>query len=78
MTSRDFRAIADIIAGLSEVGLDESDDGKPQHVQRYVAGRFADFLGGTNPRFDRERFLAAATGAPLTKGDKPRATDYAR
>ena len=66
VTSRDFRAIASIIAELPE----------PRRTD--VAGIFADKLATTNERFDRERFLAAATGAPLTKGDKPRASDYAR
>ena len=33
---------------------------------RRTAEAFADALAGTNPRFDRERFLAAATYWPET------------
>ena len=62
MTSRDFRAIAAILA----------DNGATSDMVR----AFADLLAGTNPRFDRDRFTAAATGYPQTAGDKPRARDY--
>lgn len=41
-----------------------------------IARDFADALAGTNPRFDRSRFMAAAQGEPATPGDKPRARDY--
>lgn len=73
MTSRDFRAIAATIADLRDFIPDLDAD-----QLREIARQFADLCAQTNPRFDRERFMAAATGAPLTKGDAPRARDYAR
>jgi hypothetical protein len=32
---------------------------------------FATWLQGTNPAYDRTRWLAAARGQPLTRRDKP-------
>jgi len=62
MTSRDFRAIASVLA---DNGADDD-----------LVWAFAEFLALTNPRFDRARFLAAATGSALTPGDNPRERDY--
>lgn len=76
MTSRDFRAIAGIIAGLNlnpNVAQGEQD-----RTREHIAQQFADYLATTNPAFDRVRFLDACTGSPARKGDKPRAADYAR
>ena len=61
MTSRDFRAIASVLA-------DNGADGD-------LVWAFAEFLALTNPRFDRSRFLAAARGHALP-GDNPRERDY--
>ena len=62
MTSRDFRAIAGVLA---DNGADDD-----------LVWAFAEFLALTNQRFDRRRFLAAATGHAPTPGDTPRARDY--
>lgn len=59
MQHRHFVLIADTIA-RTELTIEARD---------MVAREFADALRGTNPRFDRERFLAAATGAPQTRRD---------
>ena len=53
MTTRDFELIAGVIASLNPA---------VPRLRHYVADRFADALAGTNPRFDRQRFLAAALG----------------
>ena len=68
MTSRDFRLIADTIARMDPKTRD----------RQAIAQDFADALASTNRRFDRWRFVAAATGQPVTPGDKPRARDYRR
>ncbi len=73
MTSRDFRAIADILS------KDPSFVVYPDRAayKAWLTAEFADLLGRANPRFDRDRFVTAVLGTP-TKGDKPRASDYAR
>jgi hypothetical protein len=75
MTSRDFRAIAGIIAEARKDGADTDSRG---YVLTSLAQDFARYLATTNPRFDRERFMAAATGNPQRPGDRPRERDYAR
>lgn len=79
MTSRDFRAIAAIIAELPDEDYSPSDRSSYEvvNLRQHVAVQFAHLLASTNPRFDRSRFLAAACGTPQTPGDKPRARDYA-
>jgi len=52
MTRRDYEIIA---KGIREAPL---DDGRSL---RLVAESMADTLATTNPRFDRERFILAAT-----------------
>jgi hypothetical protein len=74
MTSRDFRAIAATIAELDVPA--SAAEGTVHAYRMYVAQAFARTLSSTNPRFDRERFIAAATGNARTPGDKPRASDY--
>jgi hypothetical protein len=37
---------------------------------RIIAEHFADDLGGTNPNFDRQRFVDAATGEPSNGRDR--------
>jgi hypothetical protein len=76
MTGRDFRAIASVLAGARQNGADV-DECHNDAIDALTQD-FARFLASTNPRFDRERFLAAAMGTPEHKGDKPRARDYAR
>ncbi len=62
MTKRDFILIADAIRTVS---VDEIT-----HDARYaVAVRFADALANTNARFDRARFLTAATTVDTHDGE---------
>lgn len=57
MTRQDFELIAGVVASI-----DSKDN-----TQTYVAELFADRLAETNPRFDRERFIEAATGQKGTE-----------
>jgi hypothetical protein len=64
MTRKDYELIADVIAKLEPnvtvVHYCGDDAGRPNVTMRDVVARdFADALTATNPRFDRERFLAA-------------------
>lgn len=43
-----------------------------QIMWREVVDAFADGLKGTNPNYNRERFIAAATGQPSNGRDKVR------
>lgn len=54
MTRRDYILIADVVARTLR-----SDESR----RAIVALEFADALSGTNPRFDRRRFIEAATKA---------------
>lgn len=60
MTARDYERIA---AGIRHF----RPEGMPAHpvfladLRRSLAVQFADRLEGTNPRFDRARFITAAT-----------------
>jgi hypothetical protein len=55
MTHKDFELVADVVATA------QYDSGSPQEVQVGLAMAFADRLAETNPRFDRARFVTAAT-----------------
>ena len=55
MTRKDFQLIADTIDGLIE------DGSLSPHDAVIVASRFEMALCDTNPRFDHQRFYAAAT-----------------
>lgn len=57
LTAKDFVMLADAIA--------KAPNSSPE-----LAHHFADYLAQTNPRFDRERFVAAATGSPLSGRDR--------
>lgn len=62
MTAKDFQLIADVIRASAPLPYDTAELlSKTQ--RRALAGRFADRLAAENPRFDREQFIAAATGA---------------
>lgn len=50
MTKQDFILIADVLASLPDVVAREA-----------VVARFAERLAETNPRFERARFIRAAT-----------------
>ena len=59
---RHYVRIAEIIATAR--GKFGSDDA------RIIAEHFADALRGTNPNFDRQRFISAATGEPSNGRDR--------
>lgn len=61
MQHRHFKAIAATIASFPF---------NHQYERLQMANHFADSLAGTNPKFDRERFVAAATGNPMNGRDK--------
>lgn len=52
MQHRHFATVATIIKSLEDPSISKRD----RHT---LARHFADELAGTNPRFDRQRFLAA-------------------
>lgn len=60
MTRKDFELIAATIASLVVDGVLETHE----QVEGVVSA-FTGALAGTNPRFDRERFIEAATGGLL-------------
>ena len=62
---RHYKAIAAIIADAKRVGF---GDGQRDHIAEW----FADALRGTNPNYNRERFLAAAKGEPSNGRDRVR------
>ena len=64
MSKKDFELIAKVLR--DELGYTrETDDTvereTTERVIRNLAARFASNLTNTNPRFDRERFIGAAT-----------------
>lgn len=59
MSRRDYIAIAAVLRGAILTPTQRTD----------LTARFADLLGSDNPRFDRERFALAATGAANGTGD---------
>lgn len=59
MTRKHFEAIAKVVRDI-----DLSRYGDQQYQQRkYIAAALANVLADTNPLFDRERFIRAATEA---------------
>lgn len=61
---RHYKTIAAEIAGLTF-------DDKLVSVE-HIRNRFANLFASDNPRFDRARFLAAASGKPSNGRDKVR------
>ena len=59
---RHYVRIAETIASIR--GKFGSDDA------RIIAEHFADALRGTNPNFDRQRFISAAMGEPSNGRDR--------
>lgn len=57
LTAKDFVMLADAVS-------------KAPGDPHALAQHFADYLGTTNPRFDRDRFIAAATGNPASGRDQ--------
>jgi hypothetical protein len=71
MTHKDFVLIAGVLA-LARASIDQERSTAPDEVLDAVATLMAQALAGTNPRFDRARFIAAANGTPTTKRDAVR------
>lgn len=62
---RHYKAIAALIAELGYEGMDGT-------ITYRIQGKFTALFASDNPRFDRERFLAAANGKPSNSRDKVR------
>lgn len=58
MTRKDFQLIADTITEARDLG----PTGSPDAILALLSDIFADKLAGTNPNFDRARFLKACEG----------------
>lgn len=65
MQHRHFVLIAQTIAELGRGAAPI-----PSAQQEMIAHHFAASLRSTNPRFDRERFIACALGAPVSGRDR--------
>jgi hypothetical protein len=63
MSRADFAYLARILAELHFISDEGLPHGGPGTTLRYVAEHFAHHLADTNARFDRERFVQAATGS---------------
>lgn len=59
---RHYKAIAALIDEMSREGFPATT--------AHIAGKFADMMESDNERFDRARFLAAASGKPSNGRDK--------
>jgi hypothetical protein len=57
MTRKDFQAIARAFRDTATEPWSDSEE-----LWSELLHKVADYLATTNPRFDRERFLRAATG----------------
>ena len=67
---RHYAAIAAVMADFpTEVG-EAVDIGANAAVQEAVQNMLADMFQRDNPRFDRERFLAACSGNPTNGKDR--------
>lgn len=72
MTHKDFVLIAGAVAAAREMSHAARHDIGAAGAFDDVSNQLADALAATNPRFDRQRFLAAARGEPSTGRDRPR------
>ena len=61
MTRKDFQLIADAITETRAL----EPTGSPEAVLALITDIFADKLAGTNPAFDRDRFLTACGLKPI-------------
>ena len=68
MTHKDFV----LIAGALARAMPADNDPAAFRVWDCTVCAVADALRGTNERFDRSRFIAAANGTPTTGRDRPR------
>ena len=64
MTKKDFCLIADVIKELPSFECKQDDDVVHHSA---IVERFASALAGTNPRFDRQRFIAACNGKQVQR-----------
>jgi hypothetical protein len=62
-TKKDFEGIAEVFRYVLRI---EDEDNAINAVLLVTAYRVADYLATTNPRFNRDRFLAACKGADYT------------
>jgi hypothetical protein len=64
MTRKDFQLIAETIRTMPTFEATAQADGPEIEVLRFSAlcNRFAEELATTNPRFDKDRFIAACNG----------------
>ena len=64
MSRKDFILIAQVIKYLPSFECAQDND-----VVRHsaIVERFAQALAGTNPRFDRQRFIAACNGKQVSR-----------
>lgn len=67
MTHKDYVKIA---AALADARAQFPDDAHARVGVNLAEASIADVLAADNPRFDRSRFHAAATGQPLTGRDR--------
>ena len=64
MTRKDFNLIAEVIRTMPTFDATAQADGPEIEVLRFSAlyHRFAEALATTNPKFNKDRFIAACNG----------------
>jgi hypothetical protein len=73
MTKKDYELIARLLRGRYRRSTDDAD----ARVLVLIVD-FADALAEGNPRFDRERFIAACTGAAPEPADNAKRAEHGR
>jgi hypothetical protein len=71
-THKDYVLIAETIASLSIPDAIRPGSVGETVTRLRIAEAFADALQGTNPAFDRDRFISCAFGRPMTRRDVSR------
>lgn len=66
MTRQHFELIAEVLAQESMAARVLGRGEAAERQMRIVTANFAGRLAATNPNFDKERFIAAATGKEKT------------
>jgi hypothetical protein len=69
MTRQHFYKVAHALADADYQARTAQLDGRT--AMRYAIERMADALGGTNPNFDRDRFINAACGGATFEETRP-------
>ena len=59
MDEKDFKAVAEIIKAGIDVTVIHSTTEPNTTIKGNIAEKLADYFATQNPRFDRERFMAA-------------------